>query len=105
MAVETSAGNTEVDINFEVKGGGNVCLTCGARARSVVTMEAYCTQHGRRQKRIESALVGGRRGLDSRSGSPRTRIGRRRRGLRPVVALRQSRQMMLEEGPGRTRVR
>ena len=35
MAVETSAGNTEEDINFEVKEGGNVCLTCGARARSV----------------------------------------------------------------------
>ena len=40
MAVETGAGNTEEDINFEVKEGGNVCLTCGARARSVVTMEA-----------------------------------------------------------------
>ena len=82
-----------------------MCLTCGARARSVVTMEVYCTQHGKRQKRIESALVGDRRGLDSRSWSPRTRSGRRRRGLRTVVALRQSRQMMLEEGPGRTRVR
>ena len=26
MAVETSAGNTEVDINFEVKEGGGECV-------------------------------------------------------------------------------
>ena len=47
MAVETSAGNTEEDINFEVKEGANVYLTCGARARSVVEMKAVRTQHGR----------------------------------------------------------
>ena len=47
MAVETSAGNTEEDINFEVKEGGNVCLTCGARARSVMMTEMSRTQHGR----------------------------------------------------------
>ena len=49
MAVETSAGNTEGDINFEVKegGGGNECLTCGARARLVGANEAVRTWHGR----------------------------------------------------------
>ena len=58
MAVKTSAGNTEEDINLDVKeGGGNVCLTCGARARSVVMMEALRTQHGRAAKgRVESAM-------------------------------------------------
>ena len=47
MAVETSAGNTKEDINFEVKERGNVCLTCGARAQSVVMTEMSRTQHGR----------------------------------------------------------
>ena len=47
MAVETGAGNTEEDINFDVKKGGNECLTYGARARSVGAREAIHTWHGR----------------------------------------------------------
>ena len=41
------AGNTERNIDSDVKERGDVCLTCGARARSVVTWEVVCTQHER----------------------------------------------------------
>ena len=44
------AGNIEKDIDFNVKKGGDVCLTCGPRARSAVTGgggEAVRTRHGR----------------------------------------------------------
>ena len=41
------AGNIEKDIDVHVKEWRDVCLTCGARARSVVTVEADRTQHGR----------------------------------------------------------
>ena len=42
------AGNTEIDIDFKViSGRGDECLTCGARARSVVVLEVVRTQHGR----------------------------------------------------------
>ena len=40
------AGNTERNIDFDVKIKGNVCLTCRARARSVVSVEVDRTWHG-----------------------------------------------------------
>ena len=76
MAVETSAGNTEEDINFEVKRGGNVCLTCGARARSVVTREVDRTWHCGRQERVEAEPAWDSRGLALRCGPPRSRVRR-----------------------------
>ena len=93
MAVETSAGNTEEDINFEVKeGGGDVCLTCGARARSVVTREADRTQHGRtvgRRRVVVEAAVG---------RVPAMGVWRCRRGGR---SLEQSRELVQDHESGR----
>ena len=57
MAVETSAGNTVGDINFDVNRRGDECLTCGARARSVVTMEAVVRgSSGRQRERVVLAM-------------------------------------------------
>ena len=57
--METGAGNTVKDIDYQCKREGeDECLTCGARARSVVTMEAFRTQHGRAAKgKIESVML------------------------------------------------
>ena len=64
MAVETSAGNTEEDINFEVNKGGDVYLTCGARARLVVAGEAVRVWRERTTDAVElksRGTDGGRR--------------------------------------------
>ena len=55
--METGAGNTEKDIDFNVKKGGDVYLTCEARTRSVVTAEADRTQHGRTAGRDQMGVV------------------------------------------------
>ena len=53
------AGNTEGNIDVDVNKEGDVCLTRGARARSVVAREAVRTGTDGRQSKSENGGVGG----------------------------------------------